>query len=41
MFDAIGAATARGIDVVLADTRRLPTQANLMDELHQIKRVIG
>ena len=42
MFDAIGAATARGIDVVLADTAgRLPTQANLMDELRKIKRVIG
>jgi fused signal recognition particle receptor len=42
MFDAIGAAKARGIDVVLADTAgRLPTQANLMDELRKIKRVIG
>jgi fused signal recognition particle receptor len=42
MFDAIGAARARGIDVVLADTAgRLPTQANLMDELRKIKRVIG
>ncbi len=42
MFDAIGAARARGIDVVLADTAgRLPTQAHLMDELRKIKRVIG
>ena len=42
MFDAIGAARARAIDVVLADTAgRLPTQANLMDELRKIKRVIG
>jgi len=42
MFDAIGAAKARGIDIVLADTAgRLPTQANLMDELRKIKRVIG
>ena len=42
MFDAIGAAKARGIDVVLADTAgRLATQANLMDELRKIKRVIG
>ena len=42
MFDAIDAARARGIDVVLADTAgRLPTQANLMDELRKIKRVIG
>lgn len=42
MFDAIDAARARGIDVILADTAgRLPTQANLMEELRKIKRVIG
>ncbi len=42
MFDAIGAAKARGIDVVLADTAgRLPTQAHLMEELRKVKRVIG
>ena len=42
MFDAIGAARARGIDVVLADTAgRLPTQANLMEELAKIRRVIA
>ena len=42
MFDAVGAARARGIDVVLADTAgRLPTQANLMGELTKIKRVLG
>ncbi len=42
MFDAIGAARARGIDVVLADTAgRLPTQGNLMDELAKVKRVIA
>ena len=41
-FDAVAAAAARGIDVVLADTAgRLPTQQNLMDELAKIKRVIG
>ena len=41
-FDAVGAATARGIDVVLADTAgRLPTQANLMDELAKVRRVIA
>ena len=41
-FDAVGAAKARGIDVVLADTAgRLPTQQNLMDELAKVKRVIG
>jgi fused signal recognition particle receptor len=42
VFDAIGAAKARGIDVVIADTAgRLPTQAHLMEELRKIKRVIG
>jgi len=42
IFDAIGAAKARGIDVVLADTAgRLPTQAHLMDELRKVKRVIA
>jgi len=42
VFDAIGAAKARGIDVVIADTAgRLPTQAHLMEELRKIRRVIG
>jgi fused signal recognition particle receptor len=42
MFDAIEAARARGIDVVLADTSgRLPTQANLMEELRKVRRVIA
>jgi fused signal recognition particle receptor len=42
IFDAIGAARARGIDVVIADTAgRLPTQAHLMDELKKVKRVIA
>jgi fused signal recognition particle receptor len=42
MFDAVAAARARGIDVVLADTAgRLPTQAHLMDELRKVKRVLG
>lgn len=41
MFDAIAAARARGIDVVLADTAgRLPTQLHLMEELRKIRRVI-
>ncbi len=41
MFDAIAAAKARSIDVVLADTAgRLPTQLNLMDEIRKIQRVI-
>ena len=42
VFDAIGAAQARGIDVVIADTAgRLPTQAHLMDELRKIRRVVA
>ncbi|HZI84176.1 MAG TPA: signal recognition particle-docking protein FtsY [Casimicrobiaceae bacterium] len=42
MFDAIAAARARRVGVVLADTAgRLPTQANLMEELKKIRRVIG
>jgi fused signal recognition particle receptor len=41
-FDAIGAARARGIDVVLVDTAgRLPTQLHLMDEIKRLKRVIS
>lgn len=41
IFDAIGAARARGMDVLLADTAgRLPTQLHLMEELAKIKRVI-
>jgi fused signal recognition particle receptor len=41
MFDAISAARARGIDVVLADTAgRLPTQLNLMEEIRKVRRVI-
>lgn len=41
MFDAIAAAKARGIDVVLADTAgRLATQLSLMDEIRKVQRVI-
>ena len=41
VFDAIHAAKARGIDVVLADTAgRLPTQLHLMEEIAKVKRVI-
>ena len=41
-FDAMQAAKARGIDVLLADTAgRLHTQSNLMDELKKVKRVIA
>ncbi|MFD1558980.1 signal recognition particle-docking protein FtsY [Paraburkholderia silviterrae] len=42
IFDAVSAARARGINVVMADTAgRLPTQLHLMDELKKVKRVIG
>ena len=42
VFDALQSATARGIDVLIADTAgRLHTQANLMDELAKVKRVLG
>jgi fused signal recognition particle receptor len=41
-FDAVSAAIARDIDVVLVDTAgRLHTQKNLMDELNKVRRVIG
>ena len=42
IFDAIGAARARDIDVLIADTAgRLHTQSNLMEELKKIKRVVA
>ena len=41
IFDAIQAAKARGIDVLIADTAgRLHTQSNLMEELKKVKRVM-
>ncbi len=41
IFDAINAARARNIDIVLADTAgRLPTQLHLMEEIRKVKRVI-
>lgn len=41
IFDALQAAKARGVDVLIADTAgRLHTQNNLMEELKKIKRVI-
>ncbi len=41
IFDAVHAARARGIDVVMADTAgRLATQAHLMEEIKKVKRVI-
>ncbi len=42
IFDAVNAAKARGIDVVLADTAgRLPTQLHLMEEIAKVRRVIA
>lgn len=42
IFDAVNAAIARDIDVVLADTAgRLPTQLHLMEEIRKVKRVIA
>jgi fused signal recognition particle receptor len=40
IFDAVQAAKARGVDVVIADTAgRLHTKANLMEELKKVTRV--
>ncbi len=42
IYDAIQAAAARRVDVVIADTAgRLHTQSNLMEELKKIRRVMG
>ncbi len=42
IFDAVQAAVARKMDVVLADTAgRLTTQAHLMEEIKKVKRVIA
>jgi len=42
VYDAITAAQARGVDVVLIDTAgRLHTKVNLMEELKKVKRVIS
>lgn len=41
VFDALQAAKARGVDVVIADTAgRLHTQHHLMEELKKVKRVM-
>ncbi len=41
IFDALEAATARGVDVLIADTAgRLHTKSNLMEELAKIARVM-
>jgi len=42
IFDALQAARARHVDVLIADTAgRLHTQTHLMEELKKIKRVLG
>ncbi|KNH04855.1 Signal recognition particle receptor protein FtsY [Candidatus Burkholderia brachyanthoides] len=42
IFDAVCAARARKIDVMMADTTgRLPTQLHLMEELRKVRRVIA
>jgi fused signal recognition particle receptor len=41
-YDSVEAATARGRDVVIVDTAgRLHTQANLMEELAKVRRVLA
>jgi len=41
IFDALQSAKSRGMDVLIADTAgRLHTQANLMEELKKVRRVI-
>lgn len=40
IFDAVSAARARNVDVLIADTAgRLPTQLHLMEEISKVKRV--
>ena len=42
VYDALEAARARGIEVLIADTAgRLHTRVGLMDELRKVRRVIG
>jgi fused signal recognition particle receptor len=42
IFDALQAAKARGIDVIIADTAgRLHNKSHLMDELSKVKRVMA
>jgi len=42
IYDAVASATAKKVDVLIADTAgRLHTQSNLMEELKKVKRVIG
>ncbi len=42
VFDAVQAAQARGVDVLMADTAgRLQAKTNLMEELKKVKRVVS
>jgi len=42
VFDALKAAAARGVDVLLVDTAgRLHTKSNLMDELAKLKKIVA
>jgi fused signal recognition particle receptor len=42
IYDAVQAAQARGIDVLIADTAgRLHTKSNLMEELSKVKRIMA
>lgn len=42
VYDALQSATSRGIEVLIADTAgRLHTQADLMDELKKVRRVVN
>jgi fused signal recognition particle receptor len=42
IFDAVQAAQARGVDVLIADTAgRLQNKSHLMDELSKIKRIMA
>lgn len=42
VFDALQAAKARGVDVLIADTAgRLHTKSNLMEELKKVKRILA
>jgi fused signal recognition particle receptor len=42
VFDAVQAAKARGIDVLIIDTAgRLHTKVNLMEELKKVRRIMG
>lgn len=42
IYDGVQSATAKGVDVLIADTAgRLHTKSNLMEELKKVKRIMG